>query len=102
MSIIRYSSNNSGGDWWLSDKDWYALEAAGWKVTWVKDDPARSSYIKSDGRWLGALATSAERSGLTENQAIAEWETITGERAYDQGCSCCGEPHSFYEVEDAA
>ncbi len=26
---IEYSSNNSGGDWWLKDEDWFALEKAG-------------------------------------------------------------------------
>jgi len=31
---VEYNSNNSGGTWWLSDKDWEALEAAGWKVKW--------------------------------------------------------------------
>lgn len=31
---IEYSTNNSGGDWWLKDKDWKALEAAGWSVVW--------------------------------------------------------------------
>lgn len=32
--IVEYSSNNSGGSWWLSDKHWLALEAAGWRVEW--------------------------------------------------------------------
>jgi hypothetical protein len=32
--IIEYSSNNSGGPWWLKDEDWKALEAAGWHVMW--------------------------------------------------------------------
>ena len=31
MKIV-YSSNNSGGSWWLSDEDWKKLEAAGWNV----------------------------------------------------------------------
>lgn len=24
--LIRYSSNNSGGSWWLTDEDWHKLE----------------------------------------------------------------------------
>ena len=31
---VEYITNNSGGSWWLSDDDWKALEAAGWKVEW--------------------------------------------------------------------
>jgi hypothetical protein len=47
MHKVRYESNNSGGDWWLSDKDWRNLEAAGWVVAW------------RDKRFLAALATEA-------------------------------------------
>lgn len=31
---VEYSSNNSGGSWWLNDKHWKALEDAGWEVEW--------------------------------------------------------------------
>jgi len=31
---IQYSSNNSGGSWWLNDNDWINLEKAGWTVIW--------------------------------------------------------------------
>ena len=31
---ITYSSNNSGGGWWLKDADWKALEKAGWYCVW--------------------------------------------------------------------
>lgn len=31
---IEYSSNNSGGRWWLTDAQWKALERAGWEVEW--------------------------------------------------------------------
>lgn len=34
MKTIQYSSNNSGGKWWLKDADWAALERAGWEVKW--------------------------------------------------------------------
>jgi hypothetical protein len=85
--IIEYSSNNSGGYWRLSDEDWQNLEKAGWKVNWR-------------GRWLGALATSATRKGLTKDEAIAEFEQVTGQDAYDCGCSCCGIPHNFYQEDE--
>ena len=84
MQVI-YSSNNSGGSWWLSDDQWRALEGAGWSVDWRPE------------RWLGALATVATRSGLSRSEAILEWAAATGEDPSDPGCSCCGPPHNFYE-----
>lgn len=80
----HYSSNNSGGNWWLTDKNWKDLEDAGWEVDWEK-------Y-----RFLDALATSASRN-LPIDQAIREFEEITGENANAEGCSCCGQPHYFSE-----
>lgn len=85
LPVIEYSSNNSGGDWWLDDEDWYALESAGWDVEWKGD------------RWLGALATRATREGLSREAAIAEWESVTGQNADSEGCDCCGQPHYFSE-----
>lgn len=95
---VEYSSNNSGGDWWLTDEDWKALETAGWEVEWFADrtDP----FLKKpypDGRFLGALASHAKRYGVSLRPAIAEWEDITGSYSNDLGCSCCGTPHSFSE-----
>lgn len=95
---VRYSSNNSGGSWWLDDEDWYNLEKAGWKVDWFKDSEYYGLYdeVARSGRWLGALAGSATRYGLTEKEAIAEWEQVTGQWADEEGCPCCGNPHEFY------
>jgi hypothetical protein len=98
-SYIEYSSNNSGGSWWLSDKDWEALEEAGWVVNWVKDDPYMSKYANEDGKWLGAKATSAKRYGVPMELAMAEFVMITGQSPYDDGCSCCGQPHNFYAYD---
>ena len=61
MTTTTYRSNNSGGGWWLNDDDWKALESAGWDVEWVK---AGDRFADENGRWLGALATTASRSGL--------------------------------------
>ena len=94
---VEYNSNNSGGEWWLKDEDWLALEAAGWKVDWCRDDV--SPGIR-DGRFLGALATSATREGLSLQQAVAEWERVTGELSEETGCPCCGQPHSFSLYDD--
>ncbi|MCP3686667.1 MAG: hypothetical protein GY861_28860 [bacterium] len=93
--LIIYSSNNSGGSWWLKDEDWLALEKAGWKVAWVRGDTDSLFSADKDGRWLGALATTAEKEFETFNEAIEEFEIITGQDASDPGCSCCGQPHMF-------
>lgn len=88
---VEYRSNNSGGNWWLTDENWLALEKAGWKVAWVGNGDAHSG-----DRWLGALARSAIKEGATSlEKAAEEWEQITGERATDAGCPCCGIPHTF-------
>ena len=79
--MIIYQSNNSGGYWWLTDQDWLALEAAGWKVKWYRDQRDMQRYLDSDGSCLGALACSATRSGLSLNASIAEFERITGKSA---------------------
>lgn len=120
--IITYSSNNSGGSWWLSDKDWKALEKAGWLVEWGgayfcrskwgevpkgKSQPCKSSdkcpgHRKCDtwqevgeDRWLGALAKEASKDFESPGQALREFEAITKQDVSDEGCNCCGSPHSF-------
>jgi hypothetical protein len=96
MVYTEYDSNNSGGDWWLTDENWQALEEADWKVRWVRDNP---DWYKGADRWLGALARSATRE-LPLREAIAEWERVTGLDSSALGCSCCGTPHSFTEYDE--
>lgn len=99
--LVNYSSNNSGGDWWLSDDDWFRLEKAGWKVEWVKDKENSPFHLKGQDRWLGALAVYASKEAETPGAAMREFEEITGQTVSDEGCDCCGAPHSFswYENE---
>lgn len=85
---VEYSSNNSGGNWWLSDEDWIALEKAGWNVEWRKN------------RFLGALATEASRTGLNLMEAVSEWESVTNLNSLSAGCPCCGPPHNFTLYDD--
>lgn len=98
---VEYSSNNSGGSWWLQDKHWRALERAGWKVFWVKDSAEHKKHVylsareKKDGRWMGALAVYAEYPTSSLKEAIESWEAATGKDATALGCSCCGTPHNF-------
>ncbi len=92
--LIKYRSNNSGGDWWLKDKDWKALAEAGWGVEWVKG--GKHLFTDKGGtRWLGALATSASKDFPTVRECLQEFERITRQDVSDKGCGCCGAPHSF-------
>ncbi len=126
--LVKYNSNNSGGDWWLKDEDWYNLEKVGWKVDWYANEKPSPSceYCEGtgkitskglekmtlggtkflgrrcflcmhgkDNRRLGALATKAEKEFSTIQAAIEEFEKITGQSATDEGCNCCGPPHTF-------
>jgi hypothetical protein len=113
---IEYSSNNSGGSWWLSDKDWEKLRKAGWEVQdyvhvcreverkiaegdseVLRFDPRRwySQDAKGVYRYLGAIATKATKNFETPAEAMREFEKITGQSVMDEGCNCCGAPHSF-------
>lgn len=126
---VEYSSNNSGGSWWLKDEDWKSLEAGGWKVEWaslenlydekgnyVRDEDGtpklvpvgqgnsrfRSFARESNGeyRYMGALAKTAYRVGLPLRESAEEWEKLTGKSSTDAGCACCGQPHTFTEYDD--
>ena len=97
--LIKYSANNSGGSWWLNDDDWHALEKAGWTISWCKDQEG-AMFSRKDGRFLGALATEAEKEFNNPKEAIEEFEKITGQSASDEGCNCCGPPHSFQWNDD--
>lgn len=92
MKTYTYKSNNSGGSWWLDDNNWLALEKAGWKVEWVKNETDRT-WKDKDGRWLGALATTASKEFASLDAAIDEFERIAEQDYGDAGCECCGSPH---------
>lgn len=95
MIKVNYSSNNSGGGWWLNDEDWYALEKAGWDVDWIADEDSKFARPDEDGRWLGALAREASKEFGSMQEAVEEWQSVTGQYAADEGCNCCGPPHNF-------
>jgi hypothetical protein len=136
MKKVTYSSNNSGGSWWLKDEDWQKLEDAGWYVVWGGDVFCNSDFprfgrgenahkpsndcplevrderlfntckghraydsleaVNADGgRWLDSAAREASKDFPTLKDAILEWEEVTGKDAADEGCNCCGPPHTF-------
>jgi hypothetical protein len=94
--LVKYATNNSGGDWWISDDGWRALADAGWDVEWFadKDDDPHGLHLR-DGRFLGALANYASKDFPTPKDAIEEFQRVTGCDASADGCSCCGPPHAF-------
>ena len=125
---VEYCANNSGGSWCLKDADWLALEKAGWTVEWGgsyfcksefspfkrpegKPEPCadenkcpghrRYDSLEELGadRWLDCAAKEAAKDFPSVEAAITEWEEITGQFASDEGCNCCGAPHSFTAEE---
>jgi len=130
---VEYSSNNSGGSWWLTNDHWLALEKAGWTVVWGGHDFCHDTFRygaekkvapdicpqeERDGRswntceghqrfssldealaegyeWLGSQAQEAWGEFPSLKDAIESWEAATGLDASENGCGCCGPPHSF-------
>ena len=118
--LIEYRSNNSGGHWWLDDKDWKALEKANWLVIWADDYyvykggehvynkngfpkttkiPGKFDWVKKDKngipRYLGASAKYAYKYFDSMREALQEFEKVTGKDVSEEGCNCCGPPHCF-------
>ena len=111
MILVNYSSNNSGGSWWLSDDDWVALYDAGWQLKRpysecrysengnpTPEDEAHNWSLdprNATSDWLGALTTDARKEFSSMREAVDEWENLTSGNASDEGCNCCGTPHNF-------
>jgi hypothetical protein len=104
--IVEYSSNNSGGGWWLKEEDWKALEERGWKLVgkfeyengnykYDEDGVPIFSKPNKETEWLGAYCKYAFRVGTDIKSVLEEFEEVTGQDVMDEGCGCCGAPHSF-------
>ena len=50
-------------------------------------------------KWLGCYASEAVGEFDSLADAIRSWESATGMDASDEGCNCCGAPHSFSIVD---
>lgn len=79
--LFIYSHNNSGGTDWLDPEEWENLQKAGWTLPTFA-----GSTIYND---------TAKKDFPNFESALAEWEKITGADFYEEGCECCGCPHSF-------
>lgn len=80
MKKVTYSSNNSGGGWWLKDEHWIALENAGWTVLWGGEVFCNSKY-NTHGR--GKNANRAPNTCPVEMRNGREFNACDGHRAYD-------------------
>lgn len=103
MIPVEYSTNNSGGSYWLDEKDWRGLQDAGWIVM------DRDNAVYEGGNYLAGsngLPTVSKPADLSQahyafknfkgiSEALEEFERITGQNVSDEGCNCCGAPHSF-------
>jgi len=115
--ILYYDSNNSGGDWWLKEKDWDALAAAGWNVHWAHLDPKiwngsqpvagcydkekmLTPIPKTHLKYMGAFARSCAKRFESMEQGIEEFAKVAKQNPEDLGCSCCGPPHNFEWYDD--
>lgn len=110
LKVFEYSSNNSGGSWWLSKEEWLSLEKAGWVVKWgdgdfiwkngsyVRDENGIPTFEVNDNLWLGAHAKYAFLLAETEEEAIESFNKHSGNDYYDTGCECCGEPHNISDI----
>ena len=86
MAYIEFSENNSGGSFWLNEKHYSDLIAAGWVGEGIVTD-------RYEGRRL-------RKEGVSRRVALAEFQAITGEDPAEEGCECCGPPYIFYEYDD--
>lgn len=100
--LIEYSHNNSGGGDWLSEEDWLNLEKAGWRTCgfydFVYDKYGNTKYDKDGLPELKSISDNkkyAYKFFDSLEEAIEEFEEITGENANAEGCNCCGQPHNF-------
>jgi len=83
---VEYSHNNSGGRDWLTKDHWDKLLSLGWTIS-----SGYESYIYSIEKTFEAKSASK-----AEDKAREEWSEITGQYGDEEGCKCCGPPHSFY------
>lgn len=104
MVPVEYTTNNSGGSYWLSRKDWEALQEAGWVVLdWDNTVYTESGNYKPDENGLPELkcpanldnAHYAYKNFESIRDALKEFEALTGQDVTSEGCNCCGPPHSF-------
>lgn len=91
---VQYSSNNSGGYFWVDAEYGKLMENAGWDVDYIQKDS--TLYDEGEQVYHARKIFEAIAEDVAIATAIAEFEYITGQDASAEGCPCCGPPHSFY------
>lgn len=76
MIWVEYSHNNSGGYDWLDQEDWDKLISRGWRKAGFQ---------------------SVVKAFPTLEDGVREWTEIVQQDSDEPGCSCCGQPHRFYD-----
>jgi hypothetical protein len=96
--IVNLSENNSGGSFYLSGKDYDRLEEAGWEVD-RGPDSYRHKY--SDGHPDGASrVVYAKNEDQAYEEAVGEFEAVTGAYRDLVICNCCGSNFWFSVDEE--
>lgn len=100
--IVRYSTNNSGGSDWLRVKDWEALEKSGWRTYGFGNfeyDSKGNEILDAEGypKFIGRKERRiyGYKKFDSIQEALEEFEKLTGQDVSDEGCNCCGAPHNF-------
>lgn len=73
---VEYSSNNSGGSWWLTPEDWKALEDNGWTVEWLGKAFCGKDRYSWEGRVKPAPQTCAKNKCHGHRQADSYEEAM--------------------------
>lgn len=107
---VEYSSNNSGGHWWLEDADWKNLEAAGWKVEWAHLEnlyDAKGKYVRDEDGTpklvpVGEGNNRFKSLGKSEeNGTMRSWVRWRKQRI-GLACACAMQPKSGSEQRERA
>lgn len=89
--------NNSGGRFWLSDKNYKSLFADGWKLDQEKVD-RRDEYGGGLGDEKGVPYSWRDAAYIEARDlrdAVESFEAATGQDFFAEGCNCCGSPFSI-------
>lgn len=83
---IQLHCNNSGGRWWLNEKDEQGLIVEGWLLHFTD--------------FLGLHIDYAFLPNVSMQQALHSFSMATRYQGTERGCSCCGRPFSFSQYDE--
>lgn len=94
MTMFKYEfhESNSGGYHRLSEKNYRDLHAAGWSARMYCFDADQDETDIDQMLFDGLSRPYMSKEFPTIRAAVEEWEKITGQDFFEQGCTCCGPP----------